>query len=166
MGYASSAMSTCRASRSASEYTATVAMPCSRHSRMTRVAISPRFATRTLRRAGTRALLAHGADGGLEKGRVHDLLERDHALREPVLLPPHHLLLDVRDPEPPVPVLIRKSDAHHRRRRARVLRGDGEHLVVVRPRRQSPVFLHEHVVEVVARGFHVPLHEVDGLRLV
>src|ERR1700687_1422165 len=34
--------------RSASEYTAAVAIPSSRHARMTRIAISPRFATRTL----------------------------------------------------------------------------------------------------------------------
>src|SRR5262250_1665456 len=47
MGYASSAMRTWSASRSASENTATDAMPCSRHARITRTAISPRFATRT-----------------------------------------------------------------------------------------------------------------------
>src|SRR5215467_7069159 len=41
-------MSTCSASRSASENTATDAMPCSRQARITRTAISPRFATRTL----------------------------------------------------------------------------------------------------------------------
>src|SRR5436309_8240003 len=40
-------MSTCSASRSASEKTATGAMPSSRHARITRTAISPRFATRT-----------------------------------------------------------------------------------------------------------------------
>src|SRR5262249_27711005 len=48
IGYASSAMSTCSASRSASENTATEAIPCSRQARITRTAISPRFATRTL----------------------------------------------------------------------------------------------------------------------
>src|SRR5499426_3624612 len=41
-------MSTWSASRSASENTATEAMPCSRQARITRTAISPRFATRTL----------------------------------------------------------------------------------------------------------------------
>src|SRR4030095_15386236 len=40
-------MRTCRASRSASENTATEAMPCSRQGRITRTAISPRLATRT-----------------------------------------------------------------------------------------------------------------------
>ena len=39
---------TCRASRSRSEYTATLATPSSRHVRMTRTAISPRLAIRTL----------------------------------------------------------------------------------------------------------------------
>src|SRR5919201_2319522 len=42
-----SASATCRASRSQSEYTATVGRPISRHARITRTAISPRFATRT-----------------------------------------------------------------------------------------------------------------------
>src|SRR4030095_8998643 len=41
-------MSTWSASRSASENTATELMPCSRQARITRTAISPRFATRTL----------------------------------------------------------------------------------------------------------------------
>src|SRR5437899_23440 len=41
-------MRTCMASRSRSEYTATVVTPSSRHVRMTRTAISPRLATRTL----------------------------------------------------------------------------------------------------------------------
>src|SRR6202035_5754151 len=41
----SSAMRTCSASLSAVEYTATVAMPSSRHARMMRMAIVPRFAT-------------------------------------------------------------------------------------------------------------------------
>src|SRR5690242_20246413 len=48
MRTASSANRTNGASTSASEYTATVAMPISRHVRMTRSAISPRFAIRTL----------------------------------------------------------------------------------------------------------------------
>src|ERR1700740_1853727 len=46
--YASSALPTCRAARSTSEKTATEAMPISRHARMTRTAISPRFAMSTL----------------------------------------------------------------------------------------------------------------------
>ena len=46
-GTASSASSTWSDSRSASEKTATVAMPSSRQARMTRTAISPRLAMRT-----------------------------------------------------------------------------------------------------------------------
>ena len=48
MHTASSARSTWRASRSASEYTATVAMPIFRAVRITRHAISPRLAIRIL----------------------------------------------------------------------------------------------------------------------
>src|SRR5260370_31374813 len=48
MQNASSASRTCSEPRSASEYTATVLSPSSRHARMTRTAISPRFAIRTL----------------------------------------------------------------------------------------------------------------------
>src|SRR5262249_47999822 len=48
-GHASSAMRTWRAPRSQSAKTATVWRPDSRAARMTRTAISPRFATRTLR---------------------------------------------------------------------------------------------------------------------
>src|SRR5881628_672121 len=50
MGYASSARRTWSASRSASLYTATADIPRSRQARMTRTAISPRFATRILRK--------------------------------------------------------------------------------------------------------------------
>src|SRR6185503_20746056 len=55
MRYASSAAKTWGASRSASEKTATDAIPISRSVRITRIAISPRFATSTLwiGRAGT-----------------------------------------------------------------------------------------------------------------
>ncbi len=45
--YASSAIRTCRASRSGSAYTATDRYPASRHARITRTAISPRFAIST-----------------------------------------------------------------------------------------------------------------------
>src|SRR5439155_3612183 len=48
MQTSSSANRTCSDSRSASEYTATVSTPSSRHARMTRSAISPRLAMRTL----------------------------------------------------------------------------------------------------------------------
>src|SRR5690606_12393820 len=47
IGQASSASRTCRASRSASEYTATVPTPSRRHVRTTRQAISPRLAIST-----------------------------------------------------------------------------------------------------------------------
>src|ERR671932_2860103 len=46
--WASPARTTCWASRSGSEYTATEAIPSSSSARMTRTAISPRLATRTL----------------------------------------------------------------------------------------------------------------------
>src|SRR5688500_9837977 len=46
MRTSSSAYRTCRACSSASEYTATVLMPSSRHATMMRIAISPRFAMR------------------------------------------------------------------------------------------------------------------------
>src|SRR5215213_6642837 len=46
MRTSSSANRTCRACSSASEYTATVLMPSSRHAMMMRIAISPRFAIR------------------------------------------------------------------------------------------------------------------------
>src|SRR5215208_4741958 len=48
MHTSSSAKRTCSDSRSASEYTATVCTPSSRHARMTRSAISPRLEMRTL----------------------------------------------------------------------------------------------------------------------
>src|SRR5690242_7107846 len=48
MRYASSANETCSEPRSASEYTATEPRPSSRRLRKIRIAISPRFATRTL----------------------------------------------------------------------------------------------------------------------
>src|SRR3954464_14082407 len=49
MHTSSSAKRTCRLSRSASLYTATVRIPSSRQARMTRRAISPRLAIRTFR---------------------------------------------------------------------------------------------------------------------
>jgi hypothetical protein len=48
MRTASSAARTCRAAASASLYTATLPMPRRRSVRITRTAISPRFAIRTL----------------------------------------------------------------------------------------------------------------------
>jgi hypothetical protein len=47
MRYASSASRACSESRSASEYTATLATPISLKARIMRTEISPRFATRT-----------------------------------------------------------------------------------------------------------------------
>src|SRR6267142_6453807 len=65
----SSASRTCRLSRSASLNTATVAILSSRHARITRSAISPRFATRTLRNMPL--VLAHPV--GLAAGCGHGL---------------------------------------------------------------------------------------------
>src|ERR1051325_1044104 len=73
----SSASLTCSASRSASEYTATqrIAMRCA--VRMTRQAISPRFAIRILRNTlalpGRLALLEEGGDAFLAFARGADL---------------------------------------------------------------------------------------------
>ena len=52
MHRAASACSTCGACASASEYTATVAIPSSRQARITRMAISPRLAMRTRENIG------------------------------------------------------------------------------------------------------------------
>ena len=52
MHTSSSAKRTCSDSRSASEYTATVCTPSSRHARITRSAISPRLAMRTFLNTG------------------------------------------------------------------------------------------------------------------
>jgi len=57
MHTSSSAKRTCSDSRSASEYTATVWTPNSLHARITRSAISPRFAMRTLLNTGVKHLL-------------------------------------------------------------------------------------------------------------
>src|SRR5689334_4591988 len=63
MHTASSAKRTWRAPASASEWTATVAMPSSRQARITRMAISPRFAIKTFlnmeRRCGSGSLADH-----------------------------------------------------------------------------------------------------------
>src|SRR5688572_28467953 len=74
MHTSSSAKRTCRLSRSASEYTATVWMPSSRQARITRSAISPRLAIRTFlnmsggRRpwVGWQGVAKH--EGGVERG--------------------------------------------------------------------------------------------------
>src|SRR3954471_14861782 len=56
MQTASSASLTCSECSSADEYTATVEIPSSRQARITRSAISPRLAIRTLRKSGGSAL--------------------------------------------------------------------------------------------------------------
>src|SRR5688500_11286563 len=65
MQIASSAKRTCRAPASTSECTATVATPSSRQARITRMAISPRFAIRTLRNMAERPALDHACRSGL-----------------------------------------------------------------------------------------------------
>src|SRR5437868_2961991 len=65
MRTARSASRTCSASSSAVEYTATASMPSSCSARMTRTAISPRFATRT--RVNTRRVYGRGVEAPLEK---------------------------------------------------------------------------------------------------
>src|SRR5690349_5912549 len=77
MRTASSANATCCALASASEYTATVAIPSLRAVRITRQAISPRFAIRirenTLSRPGGLALLEEGSDAFSSLRRHADL---------------------------------------------------------------------------------------------
>src|SRR5260370_6830525 len=77
MGYASSAWVTCSAARSTSEKTATEAIPSSRHARITRTAISPRFAMRILGNIGqtmivTTYLLASVSHRSLACERIHE----------------------------------------------------------------------------------------------
>src|SRR5437879_9452301 len=76
MQIASSARRTCRASRSAVEKTATVPRPSSRQARMTRSAISPRLATRTL---STPSLA--GLEGDDALARVHEVFVLDQDAR-------------------------------------------------------------------------------------
>src|SRR5713226_3307704 len=78
MHTASSAKRTCSALRSASEWTATVAMPSSLHAQITRSAISPRLAMRILRNigvrsAGRRLFLSRWADGEQRLAVFHRL---------------------------------------------------------------------------------------------
>src|SRR6185436_20973470 len=99
MGYASSAISTCGASRSASEKTATVAIPCSRQARITRTAISPRLAMSSFlmvvvtgrpRSYGTPGALGprhawrslEPSQGVAQEGLVHDVLLGHRGLHE------------------------------------------------------------------------------------
>src|SRR3979411_666680 len=64
MHTSSSAKRTCSDSRSASEYTATVSTPSSRHARMMRSAISPRFAIRTFLNIARRSAGGVGLEAG------------------------------------------------------------------------------------------------------
>src|SRR5579884_3453837 len=101
MQYASSAARTCAASRSASEYTAIVRMPISWHAAITRMAISPRLATKTLLNIAAhparRALLKEGPDALLPLGarpQARDGRRRRLArllLAQPQHRPRHHL---------------------------------------------------------------------------
>src|SRR5262245_260903 len=77
METASSAWRTWSASSSAVEQTATVASPSSRHARRPRTAISPRFATRTLRNSGSLDRLER--DDPL--AGVHEILVLDQEAR-------------------------------------------------------------------------------------
>src|SRR6266581_2944417 len=74
MQIASSARRTCRASWSAVEKTATLARPSSRQARITRSAISPRLAMRTLCIAPARLARFEGDD---VLARVHEILVLD-----------------------------------------------------------------------------------------
>src|ERR1700749_3763347 len=108
MRTARSARRTCSASSSAVEYTATASMPSSWSARMTRTAISPRFATRTRPNTshdrpagerlegeqhlaeldGRRVLDVDRADDGLDV-RLH-LVHELHRLEDAQRLPGRH----------------------------------------------------------------------------
>src|SRR5690606_9395563 len=70
MRYASSAVATCRALRSASEYTATVRAPRRFAVRMTRQAISPRLAMRIRSNTASPPLHPEHAEAGFPDRRV------------------------------------------------------------------------------------------------
>src|SRR5882757_1729045 len=106
------------ASRSSSEYTATVVMPSSRHVRMTRTAISPRLAMRTLLNNVPLGMLWRQV--AVSYGRVHT---RSHLGTGPVA---GRVVLDPRLHEPPRP---RRGPGGSARRagggRRRADRGEG-----------------------------------------
>src|SRR5207247_7576342 len=96
MGYASSARRTWSASRSASLYTDTADIPRSRQARMTRTAISPRFATRTLRKgAVSSGPLACGPSRWPRVGVVPAPLLAVTPSGVAAEAPPHRLVEDV-----------------------------------------------------------------------
>src|ERR1043165_3405879 len=95
MQTSSSANRTCRDSRSASLYTATVAMPSSRHARITRRAISPRLAISTFLniRLGLATLLP-GDVGEGPVGRALDAAEAQCELARIARVEQRHLVAD------------------------------------------------------------------------
>src|ERR671933_1094034 len=115
MHTSSSANRTCSDSRSASEYTATVSMPSSRQARMTRSAISPRLAMRTLRNiarydaARARALTVLEARPARVARRGHAL----HAQRELARVAREEQRALVRDDALRIPAHDRLVEALH-----------------------------------------------------
>src|SRR5262245_33651216 len=103
MHTASSANRTWSALASAVECTATVAMPSSRHARMTRSAISPRLAIRIFLNTGT----SSGGSGGLDPEQGLAELHRLPVLRQGLDDPPGLVRLDL------VHQLHRLDDAEH-----------------------------------------------------
>src|SRR3712207_3470680 len=81
MGTATSASRTCRAPASASLYTATERMPIARSVRMTRTAISPRLATRTVSNTAQhpRPGVRSGSLAGALREDLAGLVELDQA---------------------------------------------------------------------------------------
>src|SRR5262249_48741715 len=73
-----SASRTCRAPRSQSEYTATAGIPSSRHARMTRTAISPRFAISTFTTSFCHGV--HGTHGVRAAAPCHPWLQGNVAV--------------------------------------------------------------------------------------
>src|SRR3989440_11741578 len=136
-------------------------MPISRHARTTRTAISPRLATSSflIFIRPMILLIAKGLHRGLDERGVDDVLERNGRLDETVALPPHHLALDVFDPEPPAAILVRQSELDHRLGRAGVARGDCDDFVVGAARLAG-----ESGIVVIPRRLDVPLHEAHRAR--
>src|ERR671937_1715004 len=132
-------------------------MPISRHARTTRTAISPRLATSSflILIRPMILLIAKGLHRGLDERGVDDVLQRNGGLDEAVALPPHHLTLDVFDPEPRVAILVRQAELDHTLWGPGVARGDRGNLVVRRARLAG-----ENGIVVVARRLHVALHEL------
>src|SRR5437868_11904158 len=130
-------------------------MPISRHARITRTAISPRLATSSflILIRPMILLIAQGLHRGLDERGVDDVLQWHGCFDETVTLPPHHLALDVVDPETRVAILVWQPELDHALRCAGIARGDRDDIVIRRARLPG-----EHGIVVEAGGLYVSLH--------